>query len=401
MTLFDFVIYGYIAFFVSMLVLISRKGRLYVFSPIVIVYLSFLTSDVLPFLMASKNDIPKNLYYVVLTSCIINILFMFIYRKDFFRKVTINNIVCSQKVIKNRHALILVFAFLLLVAGITTGMISMMWNGVDVEDYRVTSDIGMGFIRVIPVLGIPILLLSDYFTNNTYTKKKLFLITILCAFLLFITTASRASILAYIGVFLIWFCIKKRTLKWWEYIAIYYIAQPVVGTFLQLLRGAKLGQGIALFDNVLGYQNLIFYANTIPLMSAINDQHLLYGDSYYYSLVRIIPRFLWADKPIAIDYTYKKLIGYDFDGGGIFTTNVNELYMNFGHNYVIFYALFLFIVHSLYRNLLKSSVSAYNKIIICIFMMLYMNPRSLIESVESLLLFLFVCYCFNKKWKIF
>ena len=277
----------------------------------------------------------------------------------------------------------------------------MLLNGEDVEDYRMTSDVGMGFIRIIPALGIPILLLIDYFTENSFKKKKIIIITVLCAFLLFVTTAARNSILAYIGVFLIWFCIKKRTLKWWEYIGIYYVAQPVVGTFLQLLRGGRLGQGTELFDNFLGYQNMIFSANTIKLMTAINEHNLLYGESYFYSLVKVVPRFLWPDKPLAIDYTYKKLVGYDFDGGGIFTTIVNELYMNFGHYYVAFYALFLFVVHSLYRKLLKANVSTYNKVLICIFMMLYIHPRTLIESTETLVLFLIVCYCFNKKWKVF
>ena len=401
MTFFYFIIYGYIVLFLLMLLFVSKKRRLYVFSPIVIVYLNFLGSDVLPFLMASKSDVPKNLYYVVFSACIVNIIFMIIYRKDFFRKVSINNIECSQKVIKNRHLLVKIFAFLLLVAGITTGMISMLLNGEDVEDYRMTSDVGMGFIRIIPALGIPILLLIDYFTENSFKKKKIIIITVLCAFLLFVTTAARNSILAYIGVFLIWFCIKKRTLKWWEYIGIYYVAQPVVGTFLQLLRGGRLGQGTELFDNFLGYQNMIFSANTIKLMTAINEHNLLYGESYFYSLVKVVPRFLWPDKPLAIDYTYKKLVGYDFDGGGIFTTIVNELYMNFGHYYVAFYALFLFVVHSLYRKLLKANVSTYNKVLICIFMMLYIHPRTLIESTETLVLFLIVCYCFNKKWKVF
>lgn len=397
----DFIIYGYIGLIILMMYFISKRGKLYVFSPIVVVYLKFLMADVLPYLITPKNIIPQNITYVLVSASIINIIFILIFRKDLFCAVTIDDINCVPRIIENRHRMIVIFAILLLVAGISTGMISMMMSGADVENYRMTSDIGMGFIRVIPALGIPILLLMDFFTANSYSKTKIVLITISCALLIFITTAARNSILAYIGVIFIWFCLRKRPFKWWEYIGIYYVAQPVVGTFLQLLRGGRLGRGIELFDNFLNYQLMVFNANTIKLMSNINEHNLLNGESYFYSLVKIIPRFLWEDKPVAIDYTYKKLVGYDFDGGGIFTTITNEMYMNFGNYYVISYSLFLFLVHLLYRQLIKLDVSTYTKTIISVFLLLYIHPRTIIESTEVLILFLFICYCFNQKWKVF
>lgn len=154
-------------------------------------------------------------------------------------------------------------------------------------------------------------------------------------------------------------------------------------------------------DNFFGYQMMVFGANTVPLMNNINESHLLWGQSYYYNLVALIPRFLWPDKPVAIDYFYKDLVGYDFAGGGIFTTMPNDFYLNFGTYFFIAYIIWVLIIHLLYRTTIRLKASAHTKIIVLSILTMHSSFGPMIEYVLLVLVFLLITYIVNKRWNVY
>ena len=174
----------------------------------------------------------------------------------------------------------------------------------------------------------------------------------------------------------------------------------MVAAFLFAIRNGEF-INIVTYEQFFAHQYMIFGANTIRLMNYINDSNILMGQSYYYPLVQIIPRFIWPDKPVAIDYVYKEMVGMNFEGGGIYTTVPNELYLNFGTFYFIFYIAWVVIIHSLYKKLLQSQENIYDRMIILSILALASPPGSIISSLQLIFLFLLICYCINKRWKVF
>ena len=202
----------------------------------------------------------------------------------------------------------------------------------------------------------------------------------------FLTTGNKGGVLVGATLFLLFFHFKKRGFKWYEYIA-YYLAIPLAAGTLQGIRGGDLtliASQIAVF---FSYPILLYQANSIPIMNSVGTENIFFGEEYYVGLVKIIPRFLWSDKPLAFDYKLKELVGYDFDGGGIYTTLSNDLYINFGYSYFIFYILWLLFVHYIYGIIIDSKRNYYSRII-ALFIILMGGIASTIGSCEILLLFL-------------
>lgn len=98
-------------------------------------------------------------------------------------------------------------------------------------------------------------------------------------------------------------------------------------------------------------------------MNAVGTENFFWGEEYYTGLVKFIPRFLWPDKPLSFDYKLKELANYDFEGGGIYTTLCNDLYINFGYYYFIFYILWLLFIHYLYGMVMDDKRFYYSRII--------------------------------------
>lgn len=126
----------------------------------------------------------------------------------------------------------------------------------------------------------------------------------------------------------------------------------------------------------------------------------LWGESYFYSIVRLIPRFLWPDKPVAIDYKYKEMVGLEFDGGGIYTSNDFDLFLNFGYYYVIVYVLWLFLVHWMYQKLINANTKFANKMLLLLLLSSGFGIGGLIENIQIYFLFLLIFVLVNKKWRI-
>lgn len=396
-----YILYFYIAFIIFFTFYFSHKGVFYIFSPFITIYLAFAVDDVIPLIAALSTDIveiPDNLKYVTTTTAIINIFSLLVFKKQLLKRVSITTPYFPKRILKQRRNIFILFISLILFAGIITGVTPALIKGINVEDLRRTSEIGMGFIRTIPSFGIPYILLIYLFskTNIGFIKKGLICLFIGIGF--FFTTAARADILTYATVFFIWFNISKRAFKWYEYYGLFYILSPIIATFLFLLRGGgHFKEG--LWNSFFSQQFIIFGANTLRLMNYITDENLFWGESYYIDIVKIIPRFIWSEKPVSIDYKYKELVGVEFEGGGIYTTTPNDFYLNFGTYYFISYIIWILIIHYLYKKLINTNTSFYNKIALVLFLTSYYSPKTIIGTFEIYILFLILCYLFTKKWK--
>ena len=102
------------------------------------------------------------------------------------------------------------------------------------------SEIGVGVIRDIPMLGIQIIMLVLFLqkTWKCYYKVVAFYSFCLSVFL-FLTTGNKGGVLVGVTLFLLFFHLKKRGFKWYEYV-LYYLAMPLAAGTLQGIRGGDL-----------------------------------------------------------------------------------------------------------------------------------------------------------------
>ena len=378
-------LYLYIIISVCLLFKYSKSKTLYIFSPYILIYLSFVFNDIVPFLLLYP-DIPENLQYTTFTSTAINLIFLYIFRKQLLIQTFLNVSPFYIRLNKKRKIVIFCFILLLLYAGVMSGVLTSLLQGNDIEDLRRTSEIGLGIIRDIPMLGIQIVMLVLFLQRSWNSYRTIAFYSFCLGTFLFLTTGNKGGVLAGVTLFLLFFHFKKRGFKWYEYI-VYYLAIPLAAGILQGIRGGDLtliASQIAVF---FSYPILLYQANSIPIMNSVGTENIFLGEEYYVGLVKIVPRFLWPDKPLAFDYKLKELVGYDFDGGGIYTTLSNDLYINFGYSYFIFYILWLLLVHYIYGIIIDSKRNYYSRII-ALFIILMGGIGSTIGSCEILLLFL-------------
>lgn len=376
----------------------SLNKTLYVFSPLVTLYLTFAISNIFP-IIVYDDILPTNIVYITYTTCIANLIFLLYNRKQFLKKVEITPDYSLRKYAKNRTRIIIVFCFIILLTGFSSGITPALLTGKNVEDLRMTSDIGLGFLRAIPSFGIPYLTLEYLILKNKISIWKAGIISLILGIILFLSTAARGGILVYVMIFFVWINLKYRGFKWYEYFAIFYLVKPIVATILSFIRSGNLIESSWL--QLFAHEQMIFTANTIRLAQYMElNKEYLWGESYYYSLVRVIPRFLWPDKPVAIDYKYKEMVGLDFEGGGIYTTPDFDMFLNFGYYYIIEYILWLLLIHWMYKKLILQKTSFANKMLIITFLSGSFVINALIQNIQIYFLFLIIFYFINRKWRV-
>lgn len=154
----ELLLYLYILIVVYLFLKYSRIRTLYIFSPYILIYLNFIFNDAIPFLFFYP-DVPENIQYTTFTAAIINLSFLFLFRKQAQVPISINLPLSSIKLNKKRKILLSCFVFFLLWAGVMSGVLINLLRGNNIEDLRRTSEIGVGVIRDIPMLGIQIIML--------------------------------------------------------------------------------------------------------------------------------------------------------------------------------------------------------------------------------------------------
>lgn len=376
----------------------SRKGTLYVFSPLVTLYFVFAPGCIYP-LVTYDDSLPDNIVNVTHITCFINIVFLLLYGKQFSQRVQVEMPAALRKYERRRRDMAIFFLGVIICSGLYTGVTQMLLTGIDVENYRRTSEIGMGFVTAVPSFGVPYLVMEYFISHRKLSVLKAGIIGLSIGIVLFLATAARGGLLTYAMCFFIWINLRYRGFRWYEYFGIFYLLKPVISALLAAIRSANIFEltNVELFDN----EKIIFGANTVRLAEYMNRTHAyLWGESYYYPIVRLIPRFLWPNKPVSIDYTYKKMAELEFDGGGIYTSNDFDLFLNFGYWYVVVYVFWLLLIHWMYKNLLESNTKFANKMLLLTIFSGGYALGVLISEMQTYFLFLLTFYFVNKKWRV-
>ena len=379
----------------------SSKGTFYLFSPLIVVHLHFVFSNIYP-LVVYEGSLPQNIINVTLISCIVNLFFLIKYQSLWHSKVIVKfpREVKSEEYSDNRLLIIFLFVFLIFISGFITGVTPSLLSGVDVEDLRRSAEVGVGFIREIPSLGLPILILEYFLLKQNISIKKVIIITLLLSLVYFMATGHRRGVAVYLTLFLVWYNFRHRNFKWYEYFVIFYLIQPIFAAILTLIRN---GSDIAFGGfTLLEHETTIFNVNTVLLARWIESSNFyLMGYSYFYSLVFFIPRFLWPGKPVSIDYYYKKNVGLDFEGGGIYTTNDFDLFMNFGYYYIIPYIIYLLIPHYIYGKMCKKGLAYDMRLFFIVLFTFGWGVSGFIKFCELYFLFLILFFVLNRKWRYY
>lgn len=180
------------------------------------------------------------------------------------------------------------------------------------------------------------------------------------------------------------------------------VAFNIVGLILGLVRRGFGVDGafdeFSIAQGFSGNQN-IFYENSIALVDLTHGRNFFYGEELYSNLVYFIPRFLWPDKPVSFGYKLKELAGYNFDGGGVGATLIENMYINWGDFWVLNYFIWIWFVHKLYTSFLKSN-SYYTKTILMILLITGGREINIIRYGEILIFCLVILKFYYKKKKL-
>ena len=249
------------------------------------------------------------------------------------------NIVLSdiyRKTNKQRYTIIICSLLLIILIGLFTGVTTGLITGKNIEDLRRTSEVGIGFIRDIPMLLVQVCTLI-FLLSSTKNERWKFMFIGMEACILFVSTGNKAPILNVALSYIAYLTIKYRGLKIYEYM-LYYFSIPIAAAFLNSVRQGSFWNFIENFRNYFAYGTFIFQVNTVKVVQVTEAENaFLNGEEFISGIYKIIPRFIWNEKPLSFDYYYKDLIEYDFDGGGTPIALIYRFYTNFGESFYIYY----------------------------------------------------------------
>lgn len=357
----------YILFYGFLFVRMSVKGGIFIMNPLFSIHaVTFSIASYIVFENGLEGMRP-NVQYVYLYALITSIITLLIFRKQLFKKVNIE-IPYSWKVSKitaMRNAMFVISVAILLMMGMYKGVTQGLLSSADVEGLRADTLAGTGWITSFPQI---FLYIYAYVYCIGYLKNRPIIAGLLCAFLgllFFLVNGFRADMLKFAILFLVYFSVCHRNLKWYEYF-IFMSIIPIMAAITGIYRSA----------GVINKQNISEYSYDIhsfdrTVMSYFEGDIFFGGEEYYkYGASYIIPRFLWAGKPttFANDVMKKKVMDLNFPGGGVAYSNPVSTFVNFGYYGFIAYFLWLVFLHILYGKIIDDRISPYYKILLLIYL---------------------------------
>ena len=313
------------------------------------------------------------------------------------------NIVLSdiyRKTNKQRYTIIICSLLLIILIGLFTGVTTGLITGKNIEDLRRTSEVGIGFIRDIPMLLVQVCTLI-FLLSSTKNERWKFMFIGMEACILFVSTGNKAPILNVALSYIAYLTIKYRGLKIYEYM-LYYFSIPIAAAFLNSVRQGSFWNFIENFRNYFAYGTFIFQVNTVKVVQVTEAENaFLNGEEFISGIYKIIPRFIWNEKPLSFDYYYKDLIEYDFDGGGTPIALIYRFYTNFGESFYIYYILWLLFVVLMYRMAFRyTKGSTLFSVFFLFFILCNLTPNGFLSFIEVWLLMCLVCIIVYKKISI-
>lgn len=396
--------YIYIGTLIYMIIYCSKMKTLTLFSPLAY-FVSFLFSDLFPLYLPQDKQIPQVMYFNTNVAMVINMCFLFGYRKLYKIKpvLHISNFEYEYYV-STWKKLICCFVALYILSGIITGTLQGFLSGANMEDMRRTSEVGIGFLRDIPLIGSMALILIILIYKGWDYKKYALTYCVLSGLTFMASTGgNRGVLLLWMSVFVTYMAFTYRGLKWYEYV-LWTACINIGGAIMGAIRRGEYFllylSNMTVADIFCGYQNIVFN-NSISLIYVAEHNGFFHGQEMLSNAAYFIPRFLWKDKPVSFGYTMKDLAGYKFDGGGIMPTGMEYSYVNWGDLWFIDYIIFLLILHIAYKKILISKSYLFQVLsILLVFNINYL--AHVVKYVELLVLFyLFIHFVYSfKKQKI-
>ncbi|MDR2407039.1 MAG: hypothetical protein LBE13_02845 [Bacteroidales bacterium] len=346
------------------------------------------------------DNLDISFFYIVNAGIIINFILLLTNKKGYYKKVSLEIPRDVYKYNIQRKNLLYIFYLILLLSGIYIGVTTGLLSGSNVEDLRRKNEIGIGFIRDIPTAGINIIILVLILQHAKSPISKASIICFIYGFISFMSTGHKASFGTGLVLFICFFNLKYRGFKLYEYF-LYYFSIPMGAAVLQTIRGGNWNDFSNNITTFYTYSTVLFEVNTIPIVNKINELGYVWGQEYYSALVKIIPRFIWNDKPLDFGYYYKELIEYSFEGGGTPIPTIFSLYVNFGYWFILFYLLWNLLLIKLYVWFCNENIYYYYRIIILTILLTTSSIALFIGKIEVVLLFLFICtFIYRKKYVI-
>ena len=372
----------------------SKKESLYLFSPVLVIDITYILYVLVPYLsLYSVLDIGESFHKIVFYSTIVNLCFHFLLRPFNYEKIKID---CAFNISYELYwkKIIKVSLSIILFTGLLTGVTKGLLTGENIEGLRRTSEIGIGFLREIPMLAVLLGLFYILLISSAKEKMKLKYV-LLIACLLFVSIGNKSVILKVIVVYISYLTIKHRGFRLYEYL-VYYMAIPFSAALLDAFRQNNFNSIGDSINKYLMYGTFIFQVNTVKIVEKIEKTEFLNGKEFYSGFYKIIPRFLWKDKPLSFDYYYKELIGYEFEGGGTPMPLIYRFYTKFGNSFCIYYIIWMCFLFYCYRKFYNTKSSS-SILFLMFFFLNYCSPDSLFGYVELYFLLLLLLYFVFKK----
>lgn len=255
-------------------------------------------------------------------------------------------------------------------------------------------------------------------------------------FLLFLTgivtlafpvlTSVRGQLVNFmLTIFIIWYYLGSRKSKQKRLpkmkVALSIIMVVIIILVMTGMRASKNSEDVTDFvslssiaENIFGSGNFFGVAKTSVALEEIpKNVNYLYGESLIQWIVSPIPRSLWPEKPLSLDFRFgSEVYGQDFSnnsGGGRPPGFMVELYWNFGVVGVIvgmfFLGLFLAVLYRSFHPLLlmknKTAVLLYSIFVLPLAMLLIGNDlsRTIVTILKSLVPTLLILWLIREKNK--
>lgn len=220
----------YLYLMLSTLIKASKKGTLYLWSPVIVLDVVYVVNVLIPYLLSvGPLNLNDTFFNIVFYGLLIQIIFHLILRKYNYK---VYNIVLSdiyRKTNKQRYTIIICSLLLIILIGLFTGVTTGLITGKNIEDLRRTSEVGIGFIRDIPMLLVQVCTLI-FLLSSTKNERWKFMFIGMEACILFVSTGNKAPILNVALSYIAYLTIKYRGLKIYEYM-LYYFSIPIAALF--------------------------------------------------------------------------------------------------------------------------------------------------------------------------
>lgn len=377
--------------------IVSRNERIHIFSPFILPTLIFsiyylIPSTILSIIAPHEITFAERLYAYGILSFYGGVLLL--NRIRFEPRI-------ADRIPDNRilSVISIVGLCVLLAYGSISGVLSGILNGSDVEQLRRDAEIGRGYLKdtgyfllIFSILIFSANKLDSAKCKSLHTRKSFYLIALVSLFVFINIGHKAASLLPVLIYIAVWN--RKFNIKSHELILLFALGLSIIGILNTLRSGSDLGSLQSKAFNLF----YIYEHNYIPLVNLVSDgaMPLQMGREYITGMVALIPRFIWPDKPISFDYFLKDELGRVFDGGGLPSTIIGSLYINFGIFGVIF---IMFLIGALYSILYKTyrASSIIHAPALCFLMYSIMNPSQLFSAINYFLAFYLPIYFISMK----